>query len=36
MPTIITDTFVYNDLVRVFDQDEGFVHHQIEELQPKY
>lgn len=36
MPTIITDTFDYNDIVRVLDQDEAFVHHQIESLQPKY
>ena len=36
MPTIITDTFDYNDLVRVLDQDEAFVHHQIEALQSKY
>lgn len=36
MPTIITDTFDYNDLVRVLDKDEAFVHHQIEALQPKY
>lgn len=36
MPSIITDSFDYNDLVRVLDQDESFVHHQIEALQPKY
>ena len=36
MPSIITDTFDYNDLVRVLDQDEAFVHHQVDDLQPKY
>ena len=36
MPSIITDTFDYNDLVRVLDQDEAFVHRQIDALQPKY
>ena len=36
MPSIVTDSFDYNDLIRVLDQDEAFVHHQIEALQPKY
>lgn len=36
MPSIITDTFDYNDIVRVLDQDEAFVHHQIDDLQSKY
>ena len=36
MPSIITDTFDYNDIVRVLDQDNAFVHHQIDELQSKY
>ena len=36
MPSIITDTFDYNDLVRVLDQDEAFMHRQIDALQPKY
>jgi len=36
MPAIITDTFDYDDIVRVFDLDEAFVHHQIDALQPKY
>ena len=36
MPAIITDTFDYNDIVRVLDLDEAFVHHQIDALQPKY
>lgn len=36
MPSIITDSFDYSDLVRVLDQDEAFVHHQIDALQPKY
>ena len=26
MPAIITDTFDYNDIVRVLDLDEAFVH----------
>lgn len=36
MPSIITDTFDYNDIVRVLDLDEAFVHHQVDDLQPKY
>ena len=36
MPAIITDTFDYNDIVRVLELDEAFVHHQIDALQPKY
>ena len=36
MPSIITDTFDYNDIIRVLDQDEAFVHHQVDDLQPKY
>ena len=36
MPAIVTDSFDYNDIVRVLDLDEAFVHHQIEALQPKY
>ena len=36
MPAIITDSFDYNDIVRVLDLDEAFVHHQIDALQPKY
>ena len=36
MPAIITDTFDYDDIVRVLDLDEAFVHHQIDALQPKY
>ena len=36
MPSIITDTFDYNDIIRVLDQDQAFVYHQIEDLQPKY
>ena len=36
MPSIVTDSFDYNDIIRVLDQDEAFVHHQIEALQPKY
>ena len=36
MSAIITDTFDYNDIVRVLDLDEAFVHHQINALQPKY
>lgn len=36
MPSIITDTFDYNDLVKVLDRDEAFVHHQIDALQSKY
>ena len=34
MPAIITDSFDYNDIVRVLDLDEAFVHHQIDALQP--
>jgi len=30
MPAIITDSFDYNDIVRVLDLDEAFVHHQID------
>ena len=36
MPSIVTDSFDYNDIIRVLDQDEAFVHHQIDALQPKY
>lgn len=36
MPSIITDTFDYNDIIRVLDQDEAYVHHQVDDLQPKY
>ena len=36
MPSIITDSFDYNDIIRVLDLDEGFVRHQIVALQPKY
>ena len=36
MSAIITDTFDYDDIVRVLDLDEAFVHHQIDALQPKY
>ena len=36
MPAIITDTFDYDDIVRVLDLDEAFVHHQIDALLPKY
>lgn len=36
MPSIITDSFDYNDIIRVLDLDEGFVRHQIADLQPKY
>ena len=36
MSAIITDSFDYNDIVRVLDLDEAFVHHQIDALQPKY
>jgi len=36
MPAIITDTFDYDDTVRVLDLDEAFVHHQIDALQLKY
>ena len=36
MPAIISDTFDYDDIVRVLDHDEAFVHHQIDALQPKY
>ena len=36
MPAIITETFDYDDIVRVLDLDEAFVHHQIDALQPKY
>ena len=36
MPAIVTDSFDYNDIVRVLDLDEAFVHHQIDALQPKY
>ena len=36
MSTIITDTFDYNDIVRVLDLDEAFVFHQIDALQQKY
>ena len=36
MPAIITDTFDYDDIVRVLDLDEAFVHHQIDALQPKF
>ena len=36
MAAIITDTFDYNDIVRVLDLDEAFVFHQIDALQPKY
>ena len=36
MPAIITDTFDYDDIVRVLDHDEAFVHHLIDALQPKY
>ena len=36
MPAIITDSFDYDDIVRVLDLDEAFVHHQIDALQPKY
>ena len=36
MPSIITDTFDYNDIVRVLDLDEAYVHHQVDDLQPKY
>ena len=36
MAAIITDTFDYNDIVRVLDLDEAFVFHQIDALQSKY
>jgi len=36
MPAIITDSFEYDDIIRVLDLDEDFVHHKIDELQPKY
>lgn len=36
MPSIVTDSFDYNDIIRVLEQDEAFVHHQIDALQPKY
>lgn len=29
MPSIVTDTFDYNDIIRVLDLDERFVYHQI-------
>ncbi len=32
MPAIITDTFDYDDIVRVLDLDEAFVHHQINHI----
>ncbi len=35
MPTLITDTFDYNDIVGVLDLDKAFVHHQINALQPE-
>lgn len=36
MPSIVTDTFDYNDIIRVLDFDERFVYHQMNDLQPKY
>ena len=36
MAAIITDTFDYDDIVRVLDLDEAFVFHQVQALQPKY
>jgi len=30
MPAIITDTFDYDDIVRVLDLDEAFVQHQVD------
>lgn len=36
MPSIITDTFDYNDIIRVLDLDEAFVDHQVDVLQSKY
>jgi hypothetical protein len=36
MSAIITDTFDYNDIVRVLDLDEAFVFHQVKALQSKY
>jgi len=36
MSSIITDSFDYNDIIRVLEQDDAFVHHQIDALQPKY
>ena len=36
MPAIITDTFDYDDIVRVLDLDEAFVFHQVKALQSKY
>lgn len=29
MPSIVTDTFDYNDIIRVLDLDERFVYHQM-------
>lgn len=36
MPSIVTDTFDYNDIIRVLDLDERFVYHQMNDFQPKY
>lgn len=36
MLSIVTDTFDYNDIIRVLDLDERFVYHQMNDLQPKY
>ncbi len=36
MSTIITDTFNYNDIIRILDLDEAFVFNQIIALQSKY
>ena len=36
MSAIITDTFDYDDIVRVLDLDEAFVFHQVQALQSKY
>ena len=36
MSAIITDTFDYDDIVRVLDLDEAFVFHQVKALQSKY
>ena len=36
MAAIITDTFDYDNIVRVLDLDEAFVFHQVKVLQSKY
>lgn len=36
MPSIVTDAFDYNNIIRVLDLDERFVYHQMNDLLSKY